>query len=147
MHKVTRRAMFETNSSSTHSITIVNGTADDKLPVRAGVCRIYPGEFGWEAEDYTDAATKASYCLTYAKNDGAPDRLLKMLEEVIKEATGAEKVEFTERHSEFYPWGYIDHQSGLTESDVCSEAFESKEKLKNFIFCSKSLLHTGNDNE
>jgi hypothetical protein len=67
-----------------------------------------------------------------------------MLEEVIKEHTGAHTVvlEKEEVGDWGYPYGYIDHQS----SDVCLEAFNSKETLKQFIFNTNSALYTDNDN-
>ncbi len=149
MHKVTRRAMFETNSSSTHSITIVDGKLDDKLPVRDGICKVHAGSFGWEEMDYDDAATKASYCLTWAKDSSAPSNQLTMLEEVIKEVTGAKEVVFvpySTGEDAWDEWGSIDHQSGPSEGGAGEGIFESKETLKNFIFCSQSKLYTGNDN-
>lgn len=137
-----RVGVFETNSSSTHSITISeSGDLTDKLLVENGVCEIYPGEFGWDVEEYNDATTKASYCLTWAKEYGS-EKHEEMLKEAIKEHTGAETVEFVPAVSEYYQWGYIDHQS----SDVCQKAFGSREALKNFIFNHKSWLSTDNDN-
>lgn len=139
MPKVMRKSVFETNSSSTHSICISESKCVmDKLPFEEDGTTIFihPGEFGWEVEDYFDAATKASYCMMFATTvdpDGGYDR---MLQEVIKEETGAKMVLFVEGE------GYIDHQS----HDVAREAFKSKEALRNFIFNPNSRLHTDNDN-
>jgi hypothetical protein len=147
MQKI-RKGVFETNSSSTHSICIESGSyVADKIPLKDGVCKIYPGEFGWEVEDYSDAATKASYCLVYAigseyDKDEPVNQNLDMLKSVLKEVTGAKDVEFVLNVNGYNKWGYIDHQS----SDVCSEAFTSREKLKDFIFNPESILHTDNDN-
>lgn len=70
--KQIRQSAFETNSSSSHSITISYGDyTPDKLYVENGVLEIYTGEFGWEHEDYYDAATKAAYCLTWLKGEGS----------------------------------------------------------------------------
>lgn len=62
MNTVRRRFVFETNSSSSHSISIVSGDyIPDKIYVdETGTCNIFPGEFGWEIEDFYDAASKAS---------------------------------------------------------------------------------------
>lgn len=139
MQKV-RNSVFETNSSSTHSINIdKSGLRNSTLAISDGVCRIFGGEFGWEVENYCDASSKAAYCYTYAAGNyggkGKPE-LLEMLKEAIEEHTGA-KVEFME--SEHV---YIDHQSDY----ICAPAFADKETLKQFIFCSGSQLHTDNDN-
>jgi hypothetical protein len=138
---VTRRGVFETNSSSTHSVTIVQGVGDfvpDTLPMLDGVCVVYPGEFGWEEEDYNDAATKASYALTYARYRDSLE-LLEMLTEVLREGTGVQCVEFRPASAdEDYKWGYIDHQS----LDCAQEVFESVDTLRAFIFNPASTLST-----
>lgn len=146
MNKVTRHGVFETNSSSTHSICICReaGGVLDRLDVDSeGVCRIFPGEFGWEECKYRDATTKASYCYTYAASN---QKRLKTLEAVIKRGTGAAQVRFMEVLDEFYPQGYVDHQSGPEERGACEEAFASKQALYAFIFSPKSVLVTDNDN-
>ena len=165
-----RKAAFETNSSSTHSIVIEHGEfVASKLPVVKGEVEIFPGEFGWEIADYNDPATKASYCLTYlmasankvdfdsksnrevvrfrmsnvdsVTHSVEVQRRLHQLSRVIEEETGAIPV-FSSVPCGWYPWGYIDHQS----HGVCAEAFDSDESLRNFIFNPNSTLHTDNDN-
>ena len=136
--KKIRRGVFETNSSSSHSISLGRATKKtqwDTLPVdKERVCTIHEGDFGWDTEEFTNPATKASYCFTYAKGD--PELML-MLGEVIKEQLGDDiDVEFIDAD------GYIDHQS----LDVAEEVFESKDTLKRFIFHPDSSLQTGNDN-
>ena len=143
MNRVIRKAIFETNSSSTHSITIVGGSYVPHLwkPL-GGRIEVLPGEFGWEEETYRDPWTKASYCLVWAKTcSSAQERHMEMLEKALKEGTGAEDVEFVQEGGH-YPWGYIDHQS----NDVCAEAFESGRSLFDFIFNDLSELRTDNDN-
>lgn len=139
--KVVRHSVFETNSSSTHSISIASGDfVPDHLYEENGVVVVYPGEFGWEEEEYYDAQTKASYCLTHVKSyENQRDEDL--LREVIESVTG-KKVEFRPSSCKYNPWGYIDHQS----SDVPKEAFASSEDLKDFIFNPRSVLRTDNDN-
>jgi hypothetical protein len=136
-----RIGVFETNSSSTHSIAISDKDCVlDTLSVTDGVCTICSGEFGWEIETYYDAASKSSYCLTWAKEYG-DDTHEDMLKRVISSQMGGVQVEF-EPSGGLYDWGYIDHQS----SDVCKEAFGSDVSLRNFIFNPNSVLVTDNDN-
>src|SRR4051794_30987832 len=94
-HTKVRRGVFETNSSSTHSISIASGAETlDTIPVDDdGVCRVQPGEFGWEEETFHDAATKASYAMEWALNYGNRTHL-DMLAAVIKDRTGAREVVF-----------------------------------------------------
>lgn len=97
--------------------------------------------FGWEERKYNDAETKANYCAIYACGGYPKDfksEKLAMLADVLKEQTGAEKITFA---PEFEDCG-IDHQS----FDVADEVFESKEKLRQFIFNRNSWLFTCNDN-
>lgn len=148
--KVVRKGIFETNSSSSHSISIVGGIyTPDTFPIENGVCKVYPGEFGWEEYRSYSAAVKASYCLTYIKigKDDAvddDDTQSHMLRNVLKKVTGCE-VEFMPDpvvNTWDQKWGFIDHQS----YDICSKAFESEDSLRNFIFNRKSYLETDNDN-
>ena len=144
MQQVRREKIFETNSSSTHSISIVGGVyTPDKFPLEGGVCKVYPGEFGWDEDTFHSPAMKASYCLVFIKTILAnDDRANQMFIDVLKEQTHCESVEFVSDSKDFYGWGYIDHQS----DDVCGPAFSSKETLRDFIFNPASYLHTDNDN-
>ncbi len=63
-----RQQVFETNSSSTHSISIAENSAEFELimdntliPDNHGYIRLNGGEFGWEWRRYNDALTKANY--------------------------------------------------------------------------------------
>ena len=138
-----RKSFFETNSSSVHSITL--GPKDFKregnFDVEGGVVKIYPGEFGWGPEKFNDAATKASYALTWAKQAG-DRKYLGMLRDVVNKVTEY-KVNFVPSSDEYYPWGYIDHQSF---PEVGAQVFESEEILENFIFNPASVLVIDNDN-
>lgn len=143
-----RHKAFETNSSSCHSIYIENGELNDTLePDEDGELQISGGEFGWEVEDYCDAYTKAQYCVTHIKSlteeSKECQRCTDMFEQVIKEHNPKiTKVTFLRYDDEFYPYGYIDHQS----NDVCDMVFESPENLRNYLFNKNSILRTDNDN-
>jgi hypothetical protein len=133
--KVTRLAVFETVSSSQHSITLSTGVPSrvDMLPRSDDGYHISTGEFGWGVDRFTDASTKASYCLTDNKEN--PERL-QMLRETL-EAEG-----FVPLHFDGMDDGYVDHQSvGTSET-----AFESKSKLLRFIFDPQCVLEISNDN-
>jgi hypothetical protein len=105
-----------------------------------GLIEFGGGQFGWEEEQYNDAYTKAKYAVQYLYQSGF-DRNdeLDMFVELIKEHTGAKEVVF---NVEELQEGDIDHQS----SDVCSDAFVSKQILKDFLFNPMSYLYTDNDN-
>ena len=128
--KVIRHNVFETNSSSTHSISISNEVEllDSITPGDGGYIVLTGGEFGWAWVRFNDAFTKANYCAVDQKSN---EENIKMLIEVIKEQTGAKDVILNFTDSYDGPnWSYIDHDSAGTSHKV----FENKETLKNFIF-------------
>ncbi len=129
-----RKGVFETNSSSTHSITISLDNSELMDTIKLDTdnnITLKGGEFGWGWKKYNDALTKANYCV----QDGF-DR--ELLSEVIKEQTGAENVFFSEIDIDE---GYIDHQSTNTTFKI-----KNKEELRQFIFNPKSWLYIGNNN-
>src|SRR4051794_35085386 len=106
-----RRGVFETNSSSCHSISIASGAeVNDTLYVNEeGVCDIHPGEFGWGYEQSRDASSKAAYALTWAMTCeeyavGNKEESLALLEAVVKQVIGCQFVRFVQETSEYYPW-------------------------------------------
>lgn len=142
-----RLSVFETNSSSTHSITVMGGANGiyDTLPVDDnGTVYLTGGEFGWGWEKFSDAITKANYAAVDVFSDPVKSQMLK---EVIMEHTGAKEVifNFTKNYDDDINdnQSYIDHQSVGTSFS----AFKDKQTLKNFIFGVDSWLFTGNDNE
>ena len=148
--KQIRHNTFETNSSSSHSITISNKGHFDSNALQVvkyynGThnCVVLTGEhFGWEVDEYTDAQTKANYLATFVdtvelyKQDMS--KLKKQLIDCIKEVTGCESVVFDTDGAD----AYIDHQS----EEVALAAFKDKDTLKHFIFNRGSVLRTDNDN-
>ena len=138
-----RRNVFETNSSSTHSISISESSDGilDSLPVdEDGTLHIDGGEFGWEEETYHSARSKASYCAIDTIND---PKSREMLEKVLKDHTGAKSIVYHISDDWNDPnYSYIDHQSAGTSF----EAFASEHHLKMFIFNRQSSLTTDNDN-
>lgn len=141
------RHLFETNSSSSHSITINNDTNlfTSILPDKDGNITLEGGEFGWEVEKYRDALTKSNYCAVFASGD---EKMTEMLKQVISKQTGAKNVIIladTDDYKSKYS-SYIDHQSARYEGGACLEAFESEDNLRNFIFNNKSVLYIDNDN-
>lgn len=135
MKKLIRKGVFETNSSSSHSIAIATEdkefVLDTIYPDQNGIVTIQGDEYGWEWFKHNDSETKASYAAQSFAND---DTQLDVLREVIMEQTGANDVEFVGLND-----GYIDHDSyGIVP--------RSKYELKNFIFNKNSWLFGGNDN-
>jgi hypothetical protein len=155
----TRSGVFETNSSSTHSICIdrksKNGFMDTSLvPDENGVVHLQGGEFGWSYERFHDAQSKASYVAIYLDvwvNDLLQKEKMKNeFVELIKTQTGATEVSFDfsadydSESSLDKNWSYIDHQS--VEDRDLDYLWDDLEDLRQFIFNPNSVLITDNDN-
>ncbi len=140
-----RRGTFETNSSSTHSISIdesCDEMFDTIIPNSDGIIELNGGEFGWQEEEFNDALTKANYC--YVDNIHDPKKLEELIS-VISQQTCVKPGNIRLNASTEYSggnWSYVDHQSQGTSL----EAFESFDKLTKFIFNPRSVLRTDNDN-
>jgi len=90
-----RRGIFETNSSSSHTLVFVpNEKLDQNIKPKQGVVDIMTGEYGWEWESYYSPEEKASYVATAIMNeyDEVDQGLVARFQRVIKEHTGADIV-------------------------------------------------------
>lgn len=135
-----RHGIFETNSSSSHSISIAHGSIgifDTITPIK-GKITLTGGEFGCEWRKYNSSEVKANYSAVFARDNKI---MTDMLEQVLKEHTGANQITFDLGES------YIDHQSALSENGDARKAFDTPTTLKSWIFNPDSWLFTGNDNE
>jgi len=170
--KLIRTGVFETNSSSCHSLSISDDIKlfDTIYPNEEGNILLNGGEFGWEEGIYIDAITKANYVavmillLESAKEtfnerenkesfndytlppfaDKNYEICKNNFEEVIKEQTGANLIYNCSLDFNNENWSYIDHQSFECKEDA--EWLLSKEQIRNFIFNPNSILITDNDN-
>lgn len=170
MFKV-RKDLFETNSSSTHSISIRGKKKLDKsnLPICSKNNKVEGkfGKFGCEVDSYTDQETKLSYLLTMiAEVNKRKDSLcsfyeledFKKVEDVIKKHCKCDGIDIgKEPEIKKYKWydgeyysynidGYIDHQS--TETYHCLNDFLNDwgVTIEEFIFSPNVWLNTDNDN-
>lgn len=150
MTTIRRDNVFETNSSSSHSVAIAYGVPVwDTIPTNEyGDVVIRSKEFGWQIEKVNDAETKAAYAFQSLTDDASQD----MIKEVIQEVTECKNVIFFNPADEYSnASGYIDHDSvGRLKTGLDKFLAENrgvkKDFLKNFIFNSNSILALGNDN-
>jgi len=152
----TRQNVFETNSSSTHSITMGKDTElYDVLPVNQnGDLAFGSNSFGWDINDFNDPITKAQYALAYAS---WWPRTKDLIVSVLLEQTGARKIYIDGKDINSYDWNGpiklisygqfpidIDHQS--VEEGNFHHIFTNAENIRDFIFNPHWVLHTDNDN-
>lgn len=143
--KLIRKNVFETNSSSCHSLSVGSGDVYEGFTPNADNLIVIPAmEFGWEEETYYDVESRLAYVWIYMR-DYAKERteFLEMFQNVVCSHTGAACVTM-EEGSDSWCNGYIDHQS--VEDHDLDFLFDNEETLKNFLFGSGSSITTDNDN-
>ena len=153
-----RKNVFETNSSSTHSLVISTKerSYDYSLPVEDGVLTIPFGEFGWGPDILSTPIEKLSYLITDRidlydipediKDDEGAVQALIMESEPICEIVDAikcccakvEEVRF-EIGDSWNPFGYVDHES-------CGTSHEDSLSIEEIAFSNKVIIMIDNDN-
>jgi len=155
--KQIRRNLFETNSSSTHAITIANNSDDDFKNNLPKVLELELGEFGWEFDRYQTTFERASYLFTAIVYNGWVEEYMPKLVDTLKK-WGVEvrypelkKIESGYRPGDFYfepvegrGYFYIDH--GFELKDFVEKLFSDETLLMNYLFSPESFVSTGNDN-
>lgn len=150
MTKKIRSRVFETNSSSVHSLVFSKEELEPSvLPVDKNDKIITDfGEFGREYCIYNTQEEKLSYlitCLYYLSNDfdsveGVYDNYdFKTLEKYVCEYTGAAGIKILGKTDP-----YIDHQS-IPEYDIDIVNMYDKDSVINFIFNKNIALKTDSD--
>ena len=131
-----RQNVFETNSSSTHSICVTkNNILDNKVD------EIYfrLDEFGWEYSILSTVDEKAAYLYTGLMSNEDYSLL-----DNVKKILDRNKIEydFQDKDSTYY---YVDHSYELCDflNDVCND----EDKLMRYLFSSESFVITANDND
>lgn len=148
---VRREWVFETNSSSSHSVTIGESGIDVELVPQDGTIYVHFWDYGREVESYRNIYERISYVATYlfwaegvwvedvvdGQYVGSSYNVLSF-EKLLMDRSGATEVRYDIGSSGYEFW-YIDHQSW----DVWQEAYEN---MEDFIFDRDSCFNTDNDN-
>lgn len=138
-----RQGVFETNSSSTHSICIAK---DAKLSIPKSLHFDF-GEFGWEYDTLDSVEQKASYLYTglyHNRREADAKKIVEMLTEKGIKIFVEEPTYRGDIGSQYFDSGYVDHGDELNEflDDICTD----ENKLLRFLFSDFSFIITGNDN-
>lgn len=157
----TRSSVFETNSSSTHSISInsnmdIISTTGLSLNESGKLVITLNETFGWGIESYDDAYTKAQYlltqCLQYVEELEGED--LKYDERYVTFKRGREYMDRVKKVISdtlsldidnievIEDGGQIDHQSSCEFTEI----LEDEDLIKDVIFNPGSILRIDNDN-
>lgn len=172
--KQIRRNVFETNSSSSHSVSVSNITdmysASTLRVDNDNYVHVSFGEFGWERIDYYDPYAKLSYLVTMLiETEGnsckSVDDLFetdgfKLINDTVANYCKCEGIRINEDDMENATWtrsdgsvetyishnGYIDHQSCEDYNNVQAFLDDYCISAEDFIFNKGVSVHTDNDN-
>jgi len=149
-----RQGVFETNSSSTHSICIAKD-ATLTIPKSLAFCF---GEFGWECDTLSSVGVKASYLytgLTQCDRQEDIDKIAAILsskgisvafeEPVYKTSSWKNSDGDIVEHRYCDNGGYVDHANDL--GDFLNAILADEDKLMSYLFSDLSFIITGNDND
>lgn len=170
-----RKNVFETNSSSTHSVSVSSKNSsydsyDCLDPFKDYDNKVYVkfGEFGWEICDYDTPYKKLQYVVTMlveteGNNITCVDDLFetdgfKLINDAVADYCDCDGIWIDEDMKlDSYEWdnkthyyishnGYIDHQSCEDYSSVQDFLDDYGVDITKFIFDSGVVVHTDNDN-
>jgi len=135
MKRSIRRYVFETNSSSTHSMCI---TKNNVLNQKSDYIKFRTGDFGWEQDTLSSVSEKVSYLYTGILQCDRED-LIKDIKNILDKNNIEYEFEDTNGDN-----GYVDHGGELF--DFLEEVCKEENKLMRYLFSSESFVLTGNDN-
>lgn len=167
--KIVRNGVFETNSSSCHSL-ILNGKMDGaKAPIYGDVLTIELEDYGWETITYDGVLEKLNYIASSMVSSDNMNSLYDLLAKIIKENSNIEKIIISGNKGEYWfdavKWRKADefHRQDLfwseleelseNEDDICvdhqSAGLYSNltiDEIYYLITSDDSVIITSNDN-
>jgi len=127
-----RRNVFETNSSSMHSLSVIGSDRMTTLTSKDGIVVVGEGEFGWGYETLKTPTAKLSYLVTQYSGD---EDMIDLIKEAVKDYTGLTLAVYESG-------GYIDHES----EGMISEYITDKQSIIDLVFNEKNVIVIDNDN-
>ena len=137
-----RKNVFETNSSSTHSICISKAPVTHMYKIHFHI-----GKFGW-ANDCVDTP---DYLYTAILEQGNADELLEQLKDILDRHSieyEFEEPNYGTSSDGRYKWleyGYVDHAYETRE--FIDAVLTDEDLLMRCLFGNGSCVYTGNDNQ
>ena len=149
--KQIRRGVFETNSSSTHSICI---TKNNRNLLKVDHLHFALGNFGWEERRLTTPEEKASYLYTSVicmfDKETATKYTNKIYDMLLKSGIECsfEEPEWVQiGNYEYLDTGDIDHCGDDDHLAFIKKTIGNRRRLMRYLFSDESFILTGNDNE
>lgn len=142
--KTIRNNTFETNSSSTHSITVSN-THDWNYNLPITVTPEWYGEFGWEWETWSSIEEKIAYMIRCLVSYDYTKKTLQDKVKPIQERLRNLGIYFDLPTYEEWEDGYVDHEDWYQAE--MEEIYNDDDTLLRFLLSNNSYIEGGNDNE
>lgn len=141
-----RNNMFETNSSSTHSLCISKEEFDRTLIPKYLNIRANE-EFGWSQETYCDPESKANYLFQVLYDCDCQAEIEALTEKINNIAQKYNvRISFPKPEADkfgMYTDGYVDHAGDAVP--FVQELIDDEDKLCRFLFNPNSCIYTGSD--
>lgn len=142
--RINRIGVFETNSSSTHSITIDNkNNYDCKLPIKVNPLWSYG--FGWQYEYWDSIEEKIAYMVRCLVSDTYTDKELYEKIKLIQNKLHNLGIDFELPEKEEWKYGYVDHENWY--SSEIQEIYDDEDTLLCFLLNNNSYIEGGNDDD
>ena len=158
-----RKNVFETNSSSMHSLILHNRKATYNLPVEEdGYIHVELGEYGWGYKKLRVLYDRLAYALAMVMETeggvshwGENSNILgeqfynsdgfNAINELIKKKYNCNGIKIDSNGDEYYPYGYIDHQSYEDYNSLQDFLDDWGVTLEEFLF-NENVVVIDNDN-
>jgi hypothetical protein len=127
-----RRNVFETNSSSMHSLSVIGSDRMSTLTSKDGIIVVGEGEFGWGYDTLKTPSEKLSYLVT---EYSGREEMIDLIKEAVKDYTGMTLAVYENE-------GYIDHESQGMITDYITD----KQSIIDIVFNDKNVIIIDNDN-
>lgn len=129
MKRAIRSNVWETNSSSMHTVTVRGKRNINNYNHINNIIEVYLHEYGWDGDPCDDFMSKLAYAMSMVLNTEYPsfnsyDDDFVVDQEILEELPGyktlinaisehgyCEKIVIKRWNGHYYPYGYIDHQS------------------------------------
>lgn len=138
-----RNKVFETNSSSTHCIT-VSDRKDWKYDLPIAVKPAWYGEFGWEWETWSSVEEKLAYMIRCLIAYDYTEKTLQDKIKPIQERLHNLGIDFELPTYNEWLDGYVDHEDWYQEE--MEDIYNNDNDLLNFLLSEYSYIEGGNDN-
>lgn len=165
MKKVVRKNVWETNSSSMHTVTVQGKWTPrvclDTPPDR--ILKVHLGEYGWAGNPRYHFGGKLSYAMSMVLHTEYPgfnqyDEKFMVDQDTLEELPGykailaainkyakCDAIEIKRRDSRF-PYGYIDHQSYEDYKSLQHFLDDWNVDIERFLFDDNVVVYIDNDN-